>query len=182
MTPRNPALHVHVTQVCVEPHTSHQLHGTCERACDPQGQPVFAPLDLVGFREDLTVPHSRCTWRRIRKRCGGMTHSGAVGARANATSALCPKWDRKCALFAAIWPDNMVIFLKCLLLPTVLPLTWFLRYNLGGRLPLRRSGQLGRSTIQLALFRENVVDHGTLTTLPGKSANVFLAVLQVPSS
>ena len=42
-----------------------------------------------------------------------MTYSGAVGAWANAR-ALRPEWDGKCAQFAAVWPDSMVIFLRCL--------------------------------------------------------------------
>ena len=75
---------------------------------------------------------------RTGKRCEGVTYSRAVSAWANGTPALRPEWDRGCARHAAVWPHDMVIFLKCMSeaedaqLPVVLPLTWFLR-SISGR-------------------------------------------------
>ena len=197
--------HVHVTQERVEPHSCTSFT-TRELACTPQELPVFAPSQtwctpLCGFLEDPAGPHTRRTWLLVMGRgrpqplqqqnpgrCGGMTYSGAVGAWANTTPALRPEWDRRCARLAAVWPDSMVIFLKCLseaeeaqYCQPCCHLTWFLRCTLGKpptpaefwptwSLNESLTIQLVCGTCQLeetTLFRKNIVNYGKLNHVGG---------------
>ena len=97
-----------------------------------------------------------CSGNDIRSRssdlnkCGGIVNSGLVGQCANAAPALRPECERRCARRAAVRPDNMVPSLKYESEMEEDQHCQPCRHSPGspsacvsGRLPARRSGQLG---------------------------------------
>ena len=75
-----------------------------------------------GSRRALQPEHTassmgRGSWSlsrsNTRNKCGAMTYSGEVGARAKAAPALWPECDRRWARDAAERASSMVVFLKC---------------------------------------------------------------------